>query len=551
MTCRKHRRMVRSFLARARGQSSLLRLHHPSAWYGLRQATTLWARGKAKYLWAKNDRQGALDVLARALKNAPDDALLLSHIASYELLNGNAGSAEIRLREVVEAAGGAGQCSQRTLSLFVSILLAQYKFDEAESFLAGLPAPLQRNPEVQYLRAHTWRYSCHYAAAEEAYRRVLALQPKHSRSLLELAELLSSRRRFSDAVALHERLINVTGEPRAGVRFYSHALLAQGKIQEGWAHNGLRIEQGALRGLKGIRVWDGSDLSERSIFVIAEGGIGDEFRDAACYEDLIKAARSTTITCDPRLESLFTRSFPQARVWPLRREDRISAAHRRLSRLFDDDAFAEMKRQDYCVLSPDLFYFLKPNAADYGSPSSYLKVDPARQTAWRDRVSALPPGPKIGIAWRTLNLTYRKRSYYTELSDWEKILRIPGAVFVNLQYGDCEEDLVGAERSFGIRIWRWPDLDVTNDIDDVAALISVLDLVLAPNTSTLELAGALGAKAWYMINEPHTLDHFRLKQGSSGQDRLYPSVEIIMADPPGDKGSLISQVADALSRRVG
>jgi hypothetical protein len=117
---------------------------------------------------------------------------------------------------------------------------------------------------------------------------------------------------------------------------------------------------------------------------------------------------------------------------------------------------------------------------------------------------------------------------------------------VNLQYGDCADELAQVEQTFGIRIHRWDDLDLMNDFESVAALMVGLDLILAPNSTTLELAGALGAPAWYMVNEYQTLDHFRRTDPTTGQDRCYPSVRIFMARAPGEATSLIAQVADAL-----
>jgi hypothetical protein len=54
-----------------------------------------------------------------------------------------------------------------------------------------------------------------------------------------------------------------------------------------------------------------------------------------------------------------------------------------------------------------------------------------------------------------------------------------------------------------------------------------------------------------MVNEYQTLDHFRLKDPATGQDRCYPSVRIFMARQPGDAASLISQVAVELQRIFG
>jgi hypothetical protein len=344
--------------------------------------------------------------------------------------------------------------------------------------------------------------------------------------------------------------MRLTGDPAFNARNHSHTLLAQGRVREGWERNTLRVENSELRQLSGVRVWDGADLTGRSIFVIVEGGTGDELRDAVCYRELAQGAAQVTVACDPRLETLLRRSFPTVKTWPVSRTERVSGVKRRLSRLMDDATLEQARRHDLCVLSPDLFCFFKPSAEDYGKPSPYLVPDAARVAQWRERLAALGPGPKVGVAWSTIRQRYSTLSYYTKLADWGPIFSTPGAVFVNLQYGDCSDELAEAEQTFGIRIHRWPDVDLLNDFESVAALMVALDLVLAPNSTTLELAGAVGARAWYMVNEYQTLDHFR-RTDATGQDRCYPSVRIFMARQSGDAESLIAQVGAALHRTFG
>ena len=65
-------------------------------------------------------------------------------------------------------------------------------------------------------------------------------------------------------------------------------------------------------------------------------------------------------------------------------------------------------------------------------------------------------------------------------------------MFVNLQYGDCEAELVEVELLYGITILRWSDLNLKNDIDDVFALIDCLDLVVTAGTAVNPMTGALG-----------------------------------------------------------
>ncbi|HEY2147428.1 MAG TPA: hypothetical protein VGH32_05795, partial [Pirellulales bacterium] len=73
--------------------------------------------------------------------------------------------------------------------------------------------------------------------------------------------------------------------------------------------------------------WHGEPLVGRTILVHAEQGIGDEILFASCIPDLIARGGRTIVVCEPRLERLFARSFPEAIVRGfLRRKDRRGIA---------------------------------------------------------------------------------------------------------------------------------------------------------------------------------------------------------------------------------
>jgi len=116
--------------------------------------------------------------------------------------------------------------------------------------------------------------------------------------------------------------------------------------------------------------------------------------------------------------------------------------------------------------------------ADFPDRVGYLKADPARVAHWKGLLADLP-GPKVGLLWKSLiNKDHRDR-FFSPFRQWEPVLKTPGVTFVNLQYGDCEEEIAFARRELGVEIWTPPGIDLKQDLDDVAALSSAMDLVLA------------------------------------------------------------------------
>ena len=73
---------------------------------------------------------------------------------------------------------------------------------------------------------------------------------------------------------------------------------------------------------------------------------------------------------------------------------------------------------------------------------------------------------------------------------------------MDLQYGDTSAERAAVERETGIRIERL-DVDNTNDIDGLAALISACDLAVTVDNTTVHLAGALGKPGcWCRMGPP-------------------------------------------------
>jgi hypothetical protein len=125
-----------------------------------------------------------------------------------------------------------------------------------------------------------------------------------------------------------------------------------------------------------------------------------------------------------------------------------------------------------------------------------LKADPGRTAEFRARLGALGPGWKIGICWRSMLRTPTRSFEYTAIDQWGPILRVPGVRFVNLQYGECRQELERAREMFGVPIHAFEDLNLRDDLDGAAALTDALDLVISAGTAVSAMAGALGKTVW-------------------------------------------------------
>jgi hypothetical protein len=85
-----------------------------------------------------------------------------------------------------------------------------------------------------------------------------------------------------------------------------------------------------------------------------------------------------------------------------------------------------------------------------------------------------------------------------------------------------------------------------NDFSDTAAFIQNLDLVISVDTSVAHLAGALGKPVWTLL--PFVPDwRWMLNREDSP---WYPTMRLFRQPAPGDWGSVIERLKDALDEFV-
>jgi capsular polysaccharide export protein len=287
-----------------------------------------------------------------------------------------------------------------------------------------------------------------------------------------------------------------------------------------------------------------------TLLALAVSGPGDEIRFASTYNLLpsLIPHRIFTLSCDPRLQRLFERSFPHIPFVPVRRlrttdvidpEKYGDLPGSDLIGVLDNRGMAALQEADQVALVTD---FLHKALPDYDAfpGTAYLTPDADAARAWAAR---LPPGPLVGLSWRSSLTSYARNEHYLTIEELAPLFAIPGVQFVNLQYDDCDEELAWVQARWPGKLWNPPDLDQYNDLDGVAALMAALPLIIAPCTTVLELAGALGRPTWFFTNSSEA--HWR-KIDDKGTDVWHHSVTHVEGAVLGDKASLVEALAARL-----
>jgi Flp pilus assembly protein TadD len=336
------------------------------------------------------------------------------------------------------------------------------------------------------------------------YNEAIRLEPGFARPYHNLGYAYQHLGQLEDALANYdralERVVDAT-ERRETRHSRSICLIGAGKLEEGFREYEIRNDE-RFRAYTYHHVqapkWNGEDIAGKKVLLVGEQGLGDEFMFANILPDVEKAVGANgklQIAVDPRLITLFQRSFPKAEVGAY--EDRMLIDANDGNKAFRLVPFAASGNEpDYWAPIGSALQYYRNSLADFPH-QAFLKPDPARVAEFRALLDKMP-GKKIGICWRSMMLGAKRAKYYSPVDMWGPILKTPGVTFVNLQYGECADELKRMQEKFGVTVEVIPGLDLRDDIDGSAALSAALDLVISAPTAAAATAASVGAEVWFL-----------------------------------------------------
>lgn len=366
-------------------------------------------------------------------------------------------------------------------------------------------------------------------AAISHCRRAISLRTNVPGVYVTLGRALLAQGKHDEAMAAYKRALRVQpGNPAAS--FHLGVLnLLRGRYRDGWSGFEYRfgIAHGAKRPCEPR--WNGTSLRDRRLHVMREQGLGDDIMYSSCYPQLISDARHCVIECEPRLEKLFSRSFPQATFIPIVDNATMADALKR------DDV-------DVRIYSASVPGFLRNSIRDFPAHQGYLQADPQRVAYWREKLDGVGQGLRIGISWRGGSIYTNRKRRTLSLETLHPLLSMPGVQWINLQYGERNAEIASLKESSGIEIIDWPEA-IDGDYDETAALVGALDLVISVCTSVIHLTGALGRPVWVMV--PYTPEW---RYGYQGETMpWYPTVRRYRQSDPKDWTAVIDRVRTDLA----
>lgn len=505
----------------------------------LRPAASASSLTEAAALERAGDLSGALAAYEAALAAAPGDPDILSSLAA---LAGRMGLWEVSAQLWAQVS----QAASDRLEAVDGQARALRELGRFEPAVGLLREALLAHPQ----EARLWN-SLGVTLTQDSQARLaltfldeaVRLDPHNAAAIYNRGNALFDLDETEAAAAAYGQARSLARKPAdiAMIEFAAATLaLARGDLAAGWAAYERRFSPDLPRSLAfdlpGRRWTSLTPLAGRHLLAVAEQGLGDELMFANVLPDLSAALGPEgrlSLAVEPRLASLFRRSFPDAAVFAYATDHSGPRPRRSVPDLKSGAPI------DLWVPLGSLPGLFRPDVAAFPATPGYLRADPSQMARWRAWLGDGPPA--VGLSWRSGKTGGDRGRQYPPAELWAPLLQTPGVRFVNVQYGDVADELAAFRQATGAEILEPPGLDLRGDIDGLAALLGVLDLTLCVANATGALAGATGARL-ALIGAPAAWPRL-------GTDALpwYPQARCLTAPAFGEWGPVMTAAAELVA----
>jgi len=373
-----------------------------------------------------------------------------------------------------------------------------------------------------------------FKEAIDAYCKALEIFPGYAEAYNNLGNVLQLQGNFEDAAVVYKKALEINSQFSEAHKNLGMLLLLTGELERGWEKYEWRWKchdfPSENRNFP-QPLWDGTGLSDKSVLVWTEQGVGDEIMFANMLDTLSWMAAEIITECEERLVPLFQRSFPKIQF--------VSREQKPNPILLDKDI-------DYQVPIGSLAQWLRKNESQFPKKGSYLSASSEKVSQLRDKYKGLTDDRfLVGISWKSINHGIEKEKS-TILENWTPILSQPDCFFVNLQYGDIKQEIGEYYSSTGILIYTDQEINPLTNLDNFAAQISALDLVISISNTTVHISGALGKKVWTLL--PYVPDwRWMLKREDTP---WYPTMKLFRQSQMNDWRDVFQRVSLALKLHI-
>ncbi|HEY9850039.1 MAG TPA: tetratricopeptide repeat protein [Leptolyngbyaceae cyanobacterium] len=422
--------------------------------------------------------QEAIDCYQKSLAISPDSATVFNNL-------GNAWQRKGKLEEAIA-------CYQQSLILDSNQILTYHNLGSA----------LNAQGKVDEALA--------------TFQKALALDPNYVESYHNLAIFYQDNRQYNEALACCDRALEI--EPNNAEIHWNRALnlLKLGVYEQGFIEYEWRWQRknNHPRTLP-KPIWNGSDLTGKTILLQAEQGMGDIIQFIRYIPLLLEQASKIIVECHPPLVKLLKTMKGIYKVVAIGEE---------------------LPEFDVYIPILSLPRILKTNLETIPAQIPYLT--PLESVSVQlDKLAK--SDFKVGIVWagNPEHPSDRRRS--SSLHYFIQLLDLPNIAFYSLQKGLKASEISQISSSL-------PLIDLSNQINnfaDTAAVITQMDLVITVDTAVAHLAGALGKPVWVLLCYNSDWRWIIDRDDTP----WYPTMRLFHQNNPGDWQEVLERVRQSLT----
>ncbi|MBW4579432.1 MAG: tetratricopeptide repeat protein [Tildeniella nuda ZEHNDER 1965/U140] len=411
------------------------------------------------------------------------------------------------------------------------ILVEQGKLDEALSYYLQALS-VQPNDAVALNTIGTiLQQQGKATTAIEYHRRALIVRPDYPDALNSLGTALQHQGNFQEAMLCFDQALTLNPEDASARYNRSLILLTEGNYHQGFPEYEWRLKTQEFPPCPFRQpLWDGSDLTGRTILLHAEQGLGDTIQFIRYAAIVAQRGGRIVLTCHQPLMRLLSTVPEIAQLVPLGYP------------VPNFDVYAPLMSLPG-ILGTTLETV--PAQIPYLTPPAESRVQLAipprlKELAKQPDQSHQPP-LKVGIVWSGGHLYKKNQSRSCPLMHFQRLLQLPDIAYYSLQKGIAQINL--AELG-----WESQVQDLSSqlsDLADTAAAIAQLDLVITVDTSIAHLAGALGKPVWVLLT---FLPDWRWMLHREDTP-WYPTMRLFRQTQPDDWQGVLDRLSQALLRR--
>ena len=354
--------------------------------------------------------------------------------------------------------------------------------------------------------------------AVASFDKAIALKQDNADAYNNRGRALQELRRLDDAIASFDMTIALMPDDAAAYHNQSLCFLQMGRFEQGWRLYEWRkkLQEPFGNRLFSQPLWLGADLSDKTLFVHWEQGLGDTIQFCR-YAKLLKVrgAKNVVMSVQEPLYQLLKQMSPEIQV--VNQDD--------IPTTFDW----------HCPLM-SLPLALGATLEAIPSEPRYIVSDERLRQTWNVRLPQRIK-PRIGIVWR--GGTKHKNDHNRSI-DLPTLVPLfsTNAHWISLQKELRHSDLPLLQEPYQIVSYG----EELKDFSDTAAVIDLLDLVITVDTSVAHLAGAMGRQVWILL--PYNSDWRWLLDRDDTP--WYPSARLFRQDNTRPWENVIARVHAAL-----